>query len=400
MIELNKYRLEGTPVNVDGVSSIYVWGDIHGDISKQEDLKQILDGLRDAVEGDATKIELEQLKQWVIDQHYLTEHQDISMKADKIDTYTKEDVDDKLSGVDSEIFVITGMIMDKQDMLVSGSNIKTINNQSILGSGDIHIEGTGGISEDKAREIIEGYNYTTMTAVENKHYLTQVPAGYATESWVESKGYLTQHQSLAGYATENWVEGKGYVVGTSLSNVATSGNYNDLSNKPKLNGITLEGDVKVDFGTMKKSIVATLPTENIDENTIYLVIKETQEEGDIYDEYMYINNKWELIGNTNTDLSDYYTKSEIDGKIPTLTSQLTNDSGFLTQHQSLAGYATESWVENKGYLTEHQDISGKADKTYVDGEISRVEGLIPNTVKPLVFTLDDGTEQTITFYIQ
>lgn len=29
---------------------------------------------------------------------------------------------------------------------------------------------------------------------------------------------------------------------------------------------------------------------------------------------------------------------------------------------SLAGYATESWVENKSYLTEHQDISGKVDK--------------------------------------
>lgn len=29
---------------------------------------------------------------------------------------------------------------------------------------------------------------------------------------------------------------------------------------------------------------------------------------------------------------------------------------------SLAGYATESWVENKNYLTEHQDISGKVDK--------------------------------------
>jgi hypothetical protein len=33
-----------------------------------------------------------------------------------------------------------------------------------------------------------------------------------------------------------------------------------------------------------------------------------------------------------------YTKAEVDGKIPTKTSQLTNDSGFLTSHQSLDGY--------------------------------------------------------------
>ena len=32
--------------------------------------------------------------------------------------------------------------------------------------------------------------------------------------------------------------------------------------------------------------------------------------------------------------------------IPTKTSQLENDSGFLTSHQSLAGYATENWVSS------------------------------------------------------
>lgn len=36
--------------------------------------------------------------------------------------------------------------------------------------------------------------------------------GYATENWVEGKGYLTQHQSLTNYATKSWVEGKGYLT--------------------------------------------------------------------------------------------------------------------------------------------------------------------------------------------
>ena len=35
---------------------------------------------------------------------------------------------------------------------------------------------------------------------------------YATETWVENKGYLTEHQSLAGFATETWVENKGYLT--------------------------------------------------------------------------------------------------------------------------------------------------------------------------------------------
>ena len=46
-----------------------------------------------------------------------------------------------------------------------------------------------------------------------------------------------------------------------------------------------------------------------------------------------------------------YTASEIGALpsttvVPTKTSQLTNDSGFLTSHQSLSGYATETYVDN------------------------------------------------------
>ena len=73
-------------------------------------------------------------------------------------------------------------------------------------------------------------------------------------------------------------------------------------------------------------------------------------------------------GNIIGDIADQSDLTEkIDEKIgdiviPTKTSELTNDSGYLTEHQSLKGYATENWVESKNYLTEHQDISGKQDK--------------------------------------
>lgn len=58
-------------------------------------------------------------------------------------------------------------------------------------------------------------------------------------------------------------------------------------------------------------IVQTLPITDIDLHTIYLVPK-TGSSTDVYDEYIYINNSWELIGNTAVDLSNYYTKSETD----------------------------------------------------------------------------------------
>lgn len=63
------------------------------------------------------------------------------------------------------------------------------------------------------------------------------------------------------------------------------------------------------------TVVQTLPTQDIDTHTIYLVPK-TGETGDVYDEYVYINNAWEHIGSTAVDLSNYYTKSEVNNKIP------------------------------------------------------------------------------------
>lgn len=43
--------------------------------------------------------------------------------------------------------VLAGMVDEKQDILESGVNIKTINNQSLLGSGNIDIQGGGGGTE-------------------------------------------------------------------------------------------------------------------------------------------------------------------------------------------------------------------------------------------------------------
>ena len=60
------------------------------------------------------------------------------------------------------------------------------------------------------------------------------------------------------------------------------------------------------------------------------------------------------------DLTEYATKDEL----PTRTSQLTNDSGYLTSIPD--EYVTETELSTKGYLTEHQDISNKVDK--VDGK--------------------------------
>ena len=65
-----------------------------------------------------------------------------------------------------------------------------------------------------------------------------------------------------------------------------------------------------DIHSFDLEIVQALPTTNIKTHTIYLLPK-TGETNDVYDEYAYINNSWEMIGNTQIDLSGYALKSEL-----------------------------------------------------------------------------------------
>lgn len=59
-------------------------------------------------------------------------------------------------------------------------------------------------------------------------------------------------------------------------------------------------------------IVDILPTENIKEMTIYFIKNSHNNESDYYDEYMYINNKWEIIGSTFVNLTPYLLKTDFE----------------------------------------------------------------------------------------
>lgn len=80
-----------------------------------------------------------------------------------------------------------------------------------------------------------------------------------------------------------------------------------------------------------------------------------------------------------------YTAKEVGAlpnttKIPSTTSDLTNDSGFITKDvNNLANYHTKSdvytktEVDNKGFLTKHQDLSSYAKKSEVPTKTSQLE---------------------------
>lgn len=71
-------------------------------------------------------------------------------------------------------------------------------------------------------------------------------------------------------------------------------------------------------GAVKMQVVDTLP-ETGRTDTIYLVKKDNPGEQNLYDEYVYTETGWEHIGDTSVDLSDYYTKNEVNNKLATIS---------------------------------------------------------------------------------
>lgn len=61
--------------------------------------------------------------------------------------------------------------------------------------------------------------------------------------------------------------------------------------------------------TFEMEVVRTLPTEDIKTNCIYFVPRGALGK-DSYYEYVYVNNKWEFVGSTEVDLTNYWTIDE------------------------------------------------------------------------------------------
>lgn len=114
-------------------------------------------------------------------------------------------------------------------------------------------------------------------------------------------------------------------------------------------------------------VVEQLPQTG--EKGILYLVENSGSGQNVYDEYLWVTDKFEKLGTREIDLTAYAKKTDL----PTKTSQLTNDSGFLTGVP--AEYVTDEELTQKGYETT-QSVDNKLEgyvKTADMGTISNEE---------------------------
>lgn len=137
-----------------------------------------------------------------------------------------------LDGVTSSIQT---QLNNKQATLVgsgTGQNIKTINNNNIVGTGNITIDSLPAQSGNSGKFLTTDGTDASWAVVD----------ALPTQAGNSGK-YLTTNGSAASW--------------NSLATVATSGDYTDLSDKPKFNGIELGSTTKSFYGTSDSAADAT-----------------------------------------------------------------------------------------------------------------------------------------------
>lgn len=122
-------------------------------------------------------------------------------------------------------------------------------------------------------------------------------------------------------------------------------------------------------GTVQVEAVTALPVSDIKENVIYLLAQTTGQGDNYHDEYMYVNNKWELIGTTEIDMSQYSTTEELQEMMVQELAKYITNADFI---EALKDYATKKYVDDNIAAIEIPSIDGLATEEYVNNQKNEV----------------------------
>lgn len=142
--------------------------------------------------------------------------------------------------------------------------------------------------------------------------------------------------------------------------------------------IAADGTIKTTLDVGLYKVVSALPTTGIDTNKIYLVPDAEGQGQNVYVEYMYVDGKWEIVGQykSDVDLTPYFKKEDIQKKTEVLSSTADDkvpSSALL--YKELAAKAEFAGLVKGHYANSLAIPSNAADGLYlIDANTSGTSG--------------------------
>ena len=321
-------------------------------------------------------------------------NEDLSQKSNSSDVYTKQQIEDMLYITEDELYAKNYMEKNEAlDKFITRQEVweqnyeyvpteRTINGKEL--SEDIVLDYT-----DVQALPDTTYIPQKMSDLENDEgYLTSIPSEYVTETELDSKGYLTQHQDISGKADKettytkeevdslvanvevdaytktevnallnNKQDAGSYATKEELEAKQDKGDYALIENIPTLvsqldndSGYTTQLDVMQAIASIpqfKLQIVDSLSRDNGEPMVLYLVSKGGSAP-DVYDEYIWLEEtgNYEFLGTTAVDLTGYvkntdYATTSKGGVIKAYTQNgfgINNSGQPFSQTINLASY--------------------------------------------------------------
>lgn len=153
--------------------------------------------------------------------------------------------------------------------------------------------------------------------------------------------------------------------------ISVTGDYADLKNKLTAGvGIEInsENQINVVPDVELYEIVDVLPTTDIDNSKVYLLLTQSNDSGNIYTEYIYVDNEWKALRTfkTNIDLKNLLSKD--DAKELFVNKELFNSSIEAIEEKS--DYAVDTSIEFSQVATDAKTIAQAAKNA-----VATLEGL-------------------------
>lgn len=249
-----------------------------------------------------------------------------------------QDADTKADAVTSRIEDVETQMGNKQDTLVSGVNIKTINSQSILGSGDLAISG---VSEEQAQEIAKIPNLETEIAQKaNVSDIPTVQTDYqgTNKKYIYSEGNIDNNNKTV---VSNIVNVNDNPDTVKLDIYEWGGSMGKVIKLPSAT-TTVAGVMSAADKTKLDSIPENIPTQTEVDNIAANVSTLQTDMMGKQDTLVSGTNIKTINGNSilgegnlvieggDIDLSNYYNKTEVDTKLDTKQNNLVSGTNIKT----------------------------------------------------------------------